>query len=65
MRYIVDRIENDSLILEKEEGIFLTVPRELIPEAGEGDCIEININKGETKDRQKRVGQLMEDLFVD
>lgn len=65
MRYIVDRIEENALVLEKGEGIFLTVPRELIPEAQAGDCIEININKEETKDRRNNVGRLMDCLFVD
>lgn len=65
MRYIVDRIEENLLVLEKEEGTFLTVPRDLIPEAQAGDCIDIIINKEETKDRQEHVGRLMNSLFVD
>ena len=65
MRYIVDRIEENSLVLEKEKGIFISVPLELIPDAQAGDCIDVIINKEETKDRQENAGRLMESLFVD
>ncbi|MBQ4518439.1 MAG: DUF3006 domain-containing protein [Clostridia bacterium] len=65
MRYIVDRIEEKFLVLEKEKGIFISVPLELIPDAQAGDCIDVIINKEETKDRQENAGRLMESLFVD
>lgn len=65
MRYIVDRIEENILVLEKEVGIFISVPRNLIPEAQAGDCIDITINKEETKNRRENAGRLMNDLFVD
>ncbi len=65
MTYIVDRIEGESLVLENENGFFVTVPKELLPQAKAGDCIDIFINKEKTKDRQKNVGRLMDKLFVD
>ncbi len=63
MLYVVDRIEKDTLILEGDEDVFYSVPKSLLPEAKEGDCIEIHINKEETEKRRENVRRLMEELF--
>ena len=63
MLYVVDRIENDLLILEGDEDVFYSVPKSLLPEAKEGDCIEIYINKEETEKRRENVRRLMEELL--
>lgn len=63
MLYVVDRIEKDVLILEGEEDVFYEVPKSLLPEAKEGDCVEIHINKEETEKRREKVRRLMEELF--
>ncbi|MBQ9915295.1 MAG: DUF3006 domain-containing protein [Clostridia bacterium] len=65
MLYVVDRIEKDILILEGDEDVFYSVPRALLPEAKEGDCVEIHINKEETEKRREKVRRLMEELFQD
>ncbi len=63
MQYIVDKIEGEWLILEGDEDEFFQVPKTLIPEAREGDCVEICINEGETKKRRENVRRLLEELF--
>ncbi len=61
--YMVDRIENNLLILEGDEDVFYEIPRALLPEAREGDCISIYINKEETEKRREALRDLMEKLF--
>ena len=63
MIYIVDRIEDDVLILEGEDEVLYSIPKALLPEAKEGDCIDIHINKEETEKRRNNVRRLMEELF--
>lgn len=64
MQVVVDRIEGDYLVLELEDGNIIDVKKELIPNAKEGDIIDISINE-EAKERCKEVEKLMDDLFVD
>ena len=52
MQVTVDRIEEDYIVLELEDGNIIDVPKELIPGAKEGDIVDIYINKDE---REKKV----------
>ena len=63
MQVIVDRIENNMLVLEKEDGSVYNVPKDLIPDAQEGDVIEITIKKDETNLRKNKVENLVNELF--
>lgn len=63
--YIVDRIEDNMMVLEAENGQMLSVPHALMPEAKEGDCICVTINKEETEKRRASVRALMDKLFED
>ena len=65
MQVTVDRIEEDYIVLELENGDIIDVPKELIPEAIEGDIVDIYINKEERKIKEEEVKKLMDDLFVD
>lgn len=65
MLYIVDRIENRMIVLENDDEQTFSVPQALIPEASEGDCIEISINAEETEKRRNNIRRLMEDLLQD
>jgi len=53
------------IFLEDETEDLFAVPCDLIPEAREGDCIEIKINKEETEKRRDNVRRLVEELFQD
>lgn len=63
MRIIVDRIEDNYMVVELEDGRFINISKELIPDIKEGDVIDININHEETSKRKKEITQVMNDLF--
>lgn len=68
--FIIDRIEGDFLIIEGEAQqsstpIFFQMPRCLLPNAKEGDCLTVSVNQEETQNRKKRIGDLMDALFTD
>ena len=65
MQITVDRIEDEFLVVELEDGNIVDIPKELVPDAKEGDVIDIYINKEETENRKKEVKKLMDDLFND
>ena len=65
MQVVVDRIEEDYIVLELEDGNIIDVPKELIPGAKEGDIVDIYINRDETDKKNDEVKKIMDDLFVD
>ena len=70
MEGIIDRFEEDKVILEIEEGI-LSFDRELFPDdIKEGDIVEYIDNKfifkeEETKERKKHIDSLFKSLIDD
>lgn len=65
MQIIIDHIEDDYLVVELEDLSTIDVPRALIPNAKEGDVVDIIINEEATNERRKEVHKLMDELFVD
>lgn len=64
---IIDRLEGDWVVVEFEGGTF-NIPKALFPQQlKEGDVVKIAIIVDEeaTKDRKKRVDQLVDELFED
>ena len=67
-RYIVDRFEEDFVVLEKDTGGSINIKRELLPDANRGDVLtEENgvfiIDEQETLERKKRISEKMNKLF--
>ncbi len=67
-KYIVDRFEEDFVVLEKETGGSINIKRELLPEAKRGDVLtEENgafiIDEQETLERKRRISEKMNKLF--
>ena len=67
MKATVDRIENDIavLLIRPDEKHDITIPIEYLPEGTkEGDILnlEFEIDKKETEDTKKRVGNLLDKL---
>ena len=67
-KYIVDRFEEDFIVLEKETGGSIDIKRELLPDAEIGDVLtEENgvflIDEEETLERKKRISEKMNKLF--
>lgn len=65
MQVVVDRIEEDYIVLELEDGSIIDVPQVLIPGAKEGDVVDIYINHDETNKKNEDIKKLMDDLFTD
>ena len=64
MRVIVDRFEGDLARVELDEGIFYDIPKVLVPDAKEGDVIDIIVNHEETDKLKSEVDSLINDLFM-
>ncbi len=65
MNVILDRWEEGYAVVEIQPGRFACLPKELIPEAKEGDVIRIEVDRSETEARKKQVTRLMDRLFED
>lgn len=65
MRVVIDRFEGEFAVVELPTGDFVNMARELIPEANEGDIIDITINHDETQKQSERIEELMKKLFED
>lgn len=67
-KYIVDRFEEGYLVLEKETGETIDVPKEEIPDAQKGDVVifengKYTVNKEETIARKKIIAEKLRKLF--
>ena len=65
MQITIDHIEEDYLVVELEDMTTIDIPRKLIPDAKEGDVIDIIKNSEATLERKKQINDLMDDLFID
>ena len=65
MQVIIDRFEGEYAVVETDNGEFVNLPKILVPDAHEGDVVEISINKEETSKRSENINSLMNDLFED
>lgn len=65
MNVIVDRIEDNYLVVEINPGVFANLPIELAPTAKEGDVISIFVNMEETNSRKEKISNLVNQLFED
>ena len=65
MTITIDRIEENYLIVELENGKIINLPKELIPNAKENDIYTIILNKDEMKKRKNNINNLINDLFID
>lgn len=64
---VVDRFENDLIVIETDEGKMLNCKRSLFPKKiREGDVVNLKdftINKEETEKRRESIDKLFEDLL--
>ena len=65
MTITIDRIEENYLIVELENGKIINLPKELIPNDKENDIYTITLNKDEMKKRKNNINNLINDLFID
>lgn len=70
-KFTVDRIENGKVVLECENGDFVTLNAKTLPKnIKDGDVLNFEngscfFNAEETERRSKKIKKLMKDLFVD
>ena len=65
MKVTIDRFEGNYAVVEISEGNFANLPRILVPEANEGDIVDIRIDIDETEARKNRIKKLQNALFED
>ena len=65
MELIVDRFEGKYIIVEYESGKTAEISKTLLPDAKEGDVIEISINKSKTEMRKRNIENRFNNLFDD
>ncbi len=65
MEVIIDRFEGEYAVVELEIGEFVNLPRILVPNAKEGDVVNITIDENSTKKRKEHIESLMNNLFED
>jgi len=65
MQIIIDRFEGEFAIVELSDKTIVKIPKILVPDALEGDIIDITINKNETKNRKNQIVNLIDDIFED
>ena len=65
MKVIIDRFEGDYAVVEIEVGKCVNIPKILVPNAKEGDVINIEIDNNETEERKKNIKNLMNNIFED
>lgn len=69
MRYIVDRIEGDVAVLERDDLVFEDVPLSELPEGtSQHDCLELEggawrIDRERTEERKQAIAEKMARLF--
>lgn len=72
MEVIVDRIENNLVVVELDKGRVMTYRIDKLPSVKEGDVLtldrdtkEVFVNKKKTKKRKKKIKKLIDKVFVD
>ena len=65
MKFTIDRIEQETAVIELENGEILSLPYALLRplQAKEGDVLQLCIDQEETDQRRARVSSLLKDIF--
>ncbi|MCC8073987.1 MAG: DUF3006 domain-containing protein [Clostridiales bacterium] len=66
MEWIIDRIEENTAVIEYSKGKTFSAPLSALPNgAKEGDVITLNIDSNATEKRKENIKGLMNTLFRD
>ncbi len=63
MKVVIDRFEGKYAIVETNNKEFYHLEKQLLESASEGDIIEIKVLTKETKERKKKIDELVNTLF--
>lgn len=62
---IVDRIEDNVIVLELDNGMCVDVPKKLLPDAKEGDVVKIAVDSELTEKRKEKLKARANRLWKD
>lgn len=65
MKVIIDRFEGNYAVVEMADRTMANLARVLLPEAKEGDTVEITVCPGEAAPRKQQVETLMKEVWND
>ncbi len=64
MKLTIDRFEGEYAVAELPDGSLVNLPKKVLPaDAGEGDIINITVDRNETGMRKKRIQKLADGLW--
>lgn len=63
MQVIIDRFEGKFAVVELPDRTMANIPRILLPEAKEGDVINISIDVAATEVRKNKIKKLMDEVW--
>lgn len=64
MNLIIDRFEGEYAVVELPDKSMVNIPKKALPaDAGEGDIIQVIVNKSETEKREEEIKKLAQDLW--
>jgi len=63
MKVVIDRFEGDFAVAELPDRTMANMPKCLVPDAKEGDVVNISIDKEETDLRKSRISEKVKNLF--
>ena len=63
MKVVIDRFEGEYAVVEMEDKTMVNLPKVLVPDAKEGDIVNIEVDVEETKKRKQKIKQLMNKMW--
>ena len=63
MYVVIDRFEGDFAVVEMPDKQFVLLPKVLVPNSKEGDIVYIGIDHNKTKQQEKKIQQLLNQVF--
>lgn len=65
MEIIVEKIEDNIVVVELPNHELINVPKKLFDSVRENDVINIIVDKNKTIERKKKISKLMDQIFED
>lgn len=65
MEYVVDRIENNMVLLELPDGSCVDVSKKLLPDVKEGDIVNITVDSQKAEKRKEELKKRANRLWKD
>lgn len=65
MEIIIERIENEIVVVELPSKELINVPKKLFGNVKENDVVNITIDKKKTNERKEKITELINQVFED